>query len=156
MQEREDQRLAFERYAEMGPARSLSKLARKIGVSKSAVKTWSREFGWADRLQLRDRDVATAAAKGTIKTQSDVRRRNDQLLQLALVQVAKALAEGRVKVTLADLDRLLRLEEFMAGRADSRQEVIARELEGRSLDELKAMLREEVASLGDLFEPSAN
>ena len=156
MQEREDQRLAFERYAEMGQGRSLGKLARKLGVSRSTVKTWSREFGWADRLQARDRDVATAAAKGAIKTQADTRRRNDQLLQLALVQIAKALAEGRVKVTIGDLDKLLRLEEFMAGRADSRQEVIAGELEGKSLDELKAMLRDEVASLGDLIEPSAN
>jgi transposase len=156
MKEREDQRLAFERYAEMGAGRSLTKLARKIGVSKSTVKGWSRAFSWAERLKARDGEVATAAAKGSIKTQADLRRRNDQLLQLALVQIAKALAEGRVKVTLADLDRLLRLEEFRAGRADSRQEIIARELEGKSLDELKAMLREEVASLGELVEPSAN
>jgi hypothetical protein len=30
-----------------------------------------------------------------------------------LVQVAKAIAEGKVKATLSDLDRLIRLEEFL-------------------------------------------
>ena len=156
MKEREDQRLAFEQYFEMGHGRSLSKLAQKIGVSASTVKSWSREFGWKERLRVRERDVVTATAKGAIKSQADVRRRNEQLLQLALVQIAKALAEGRVRITLADLDRLLRLEEFMAGRADNRREVIQRELEGKSIDELKATLRDEVESLGGLIEPSSN
>jgi hypothetical protein len=32
---------------------------------------------------------------------------------MGLVQVAKAIAEGKVKVTVADLDRLIRLEEFL-------------------------------------------
>ena len=32
---------------------------------------------------------------------------------LKLVQVAKAIAEGKVKPSVSDLDRLIRLEEFL-------------------------------------------
>ena len=38
--------------------------------------------------------------------------RNRNLVEMGLVQVAKAIAEGTVKVTVADLDRLMRLVEF--------------------------------------------
>jgi hypothetical protein len=156
MNEREDQRLAFERYFEMGHGRSLTRLATALGLSASTVKTWSREFRWKERLEEREQVVTAATAKRAVKSQADTRRRNEQLLQLALVQIAKALAEGRIRITLADLDRLLRLEEFMAGRADSRQEVIAKELEGKTTAELREMLRKEVEELEALTRPSAN
>jgi hypothetical protein len=39
--------------------------------------------------------------------------RNRKLVEMGLVQVAKAIAEGKAKVTIADLDRLIRLEEFL-------------------------------------------
>jgi hypothetical protein len=120
------------------------------------VKTWSREFRWRERLEEREGLVTAATAKRAVKSQADTRRRNEQLLQLALVQIAKALAEGRIRITLADLDRLLRLEEFMAGRADSRQEVIAKELEGKTTAELREMLRKEVEELEALTRPSEN
>ncbi len=32
---------------------------------------------------------------------------------MGLVQVAKAIAEGKVKVTVPDLDKIIRLEEFL-------------------------------------------
>ncbi len=34
-------------------------------------------------------------------------------MRLGLVQVAKAIADGKVKPTVSDLDRLIRLEEFL-------------------------------------------
>jgi hypothetical protein len=156
MTEREHQRVAFEKYFEMGSTRSLTKLAKQLGVSVSTTKTWSRELRWRDRLEERGREVAKVMANRSIKSVADSKARNEQLLQLALVQVARALAEGRVRVTISDLDKLLRLEEFLAGRADSRHELMSRELEGKSTDELKAMLRKEVEDLQSLVEPSDN
>ena len=40
-------------------------------------------------------------------------RQIGQLVEMGLVRVAQAIAEGKVKVTVADLDRLIRLEEFL-------------------------------------------
>ena len=39
--------------------------------------------------------------------------RNRKMVELGRVRVARAIAEGKVKVTVADLDRLIRLEEFL-------------------------------------------
>jgi hypothetical protein len=39
--------------------------------------------------------------------------RNTKLVEMGLVQVAKAIAEGEVKMTVADLDRLIRLEQYL-------------------------------------------
>jgi transposase-like protein len=155
--EHERMKKAFELYAEQGANRSLRKLARKIGVSHSTVRLWSRKFKWTERLEEREREVVKAMAKASIKVEADTRLRNRQLLQLALVQIAKKLAEGKVRVTLADLDRLIRLESFLAGQADSRQEVIARDLQGKTLPELREMLRQEVSDLQTLTDvPSEN
>jgi transposase-like protein len=155
--EHERMKKAFEVYAEQGAGRSLRKLARQIGVSHGTVRLWSRKFRWTERLDEREREVVKAMAKASIKVEADTRLRNRQLLQLALVQIAKKLAEGKVRVTLADLDRLIRLESFLAGQADSRQEVIARDLQGKSLPELRELLRQEVSDLKSLTEtPSEN
>jgi hypothetical protein len=154
--EREHHKRAFETYYGMGHARSLTKVAKKIKMSVSVVKLWSREFDWQTRVDERERDVARVMAKSSIQAEADTRLRNKQLLQLALVQIAKQLAEGKVRVTLADLDRLVRLEQFLEGQADSRQEIIARDLRGKSTEELREMLRQEVADLEALTKPSPN
>ncbi|MFH1219366.1 MAG: hypothetical protein V1694_02820 [Candidatus Eisenbacteria bacterium] len=39
--------------------------------------------------------------------------RNLKIIEMGLLQVAKAMAEGKVKPTVSDLDRLIRLEEFL-------------------------------------------
>ena len=39
--------------------------------------------------------------------------RNSKIIEMGLVQVAKAIAEGKVKMTVSDLDRLIRLEEYL-------------------------------------------
>ena len=40
---------------------------------------------------------------------------------MGLVQLAKAIAEGKAKVTVADLDKLIRLEEFLREEKASEQ-----------------------------------
>ena len=36
-----------------------------------------------------------------------------KLVEMGLLQVAKAMAEGKVKPSVSDLDKLIRLEEFL-------------------------------------------
>jgi hypothetical protein len=141
---------AFEEYFALGPKRSLTKIAARLGVSHSAVKKWSREFDWLARAADRDKDVVRVAANKAIQVGVESSVRNRQVVQLALVQVARQIAEGKVRATISDLDRLIRLEAFLEGRADSRQEVIARDLAGKTTGELKILLREELRVLADL------
>ena len=55
---------------------------------------------------------------------------------------------GKDLLSLADLDRMVRLESFLEGEPDSRQEVIQRDLAGKSVEELRAMLDAELRGLG--------
>jgi transposase len=150
MNENEKHERAFEAYYAQGPKRSLSKVADELGVSRSAVKNWSRAFGWAERTAERDKAIATAAADRSIQVGVESTLRNRQIVQMGLVQIARQIAEGTVRATISDLDRLIRLEAFLEGKADSRQEIIARDLAGKSTDELRVMLQDEIAELADL------
>ena len=143
---------AFEIYYGLGARRSLTAVANKVGVSRSAVRDWSREFTWAERVNERDRGIARVAADKALQEGIESGTRNRRLVQLALVQAAKQIAAGKVRCTIADLDRLIRLEAFLEGKADSRQEVISRDLASRSTAELRIMLRKEISDLAELAE----
>jgi hypothetical protein len=152
MRESEKHDRAFEAYFAQGPKRSLSKVADELNVSESAVKKWSRTFSWTERIAERDKTIATVAADRSIEVGVESTLRNRQIVQMGLVQIARQIAEGTVRATISDLDRLIRLEAFLEGKADSRQEIIARDLAGKSTDELRLMLRDEIAELADLAE----
>lgn len=78
------------------------------------------------------------------------RERNLQIVHMALVQLAKAVADGHVKMALGDLDKLIRLESFLRDEPDSRQEVIFGDLRNKSREELREMVREEMEVLNEL------
>jgi hypothetical protein len=147
MKEAAHHRRAFEAYYAMGEKRTLPAVAKKLNVSHASVKLWSRSFGWGTRVAERDDSVADLVERKATKTEVDRHTRNRQIVQAGIIATARAIAEGRITPTLADLDRLVRLEGFLAGEADSRQEVIERELAGKTTAELKAMLKAELRGL---------
>ncbi|MBZ0270087.1 hypothetical protein K8I85_18195 [bacterium] len=141
---------AFEAYFALGPKRSLAKVARQLDVPDSTIKRWSRVNDWQTRVADRDHDIARVAAGKSVQAGVDASVRNRQIVQMALVQAARQIAEGKVRCTVSDLDRLIRLEAFLDGHADSRQEIIARDLAGKSTTELRILLRRELEVLHDL------
>jgi hypothetical protein len=111
--EHEHHKKAFEFYYALGENRSYGLVAREFGVSVGAVKTWGQSFGWKRRVGERDAQAARVIAERGVKDTIERGLRNRKLVEMGLVQVAKAIAEGKAKVTVADLDRLIRLEEFL-------------------------------------------
>jgi hypothetical protein len=88
-------------------------VAQEFGVSLGTVKVWGREFRWRRRVRERNAEVAKALADQGLEQGVEALARNRKLVKMGLIRVAKAIAEGRMKVTMADLDRLIRLEEFL-------------------------------------------
>ena len=117
MIEQEHHKKAFEFYYGLGEGRSYKQVAEEFNVSLGAVKTWGRNFGWKRRVGERDGEIARSLADQNLKDGVERATRNRKFIGMALVQVAKAIAEGKVKVTLSDLDRLIRLEEFLREEA---------------------------------------
>jgi transposase len=113
MKQREHHEKAFEFYYALGEGRSYRQVAEEFSVSLGTVKLWGRSFDWGRRIAERDANVARAMADRSVKDATERGLRNSKLIEMALVRVAKAIAEGEVKMTVSDLDRLIRLEEYL-------------------------------------------
>ncbi len=105
---------AFERYNAMGEARSYERLARELNTAVSTVKLWGRSFGWQGRIRNRSVAEARQIADQAATTTSQARSKRRKILELAVMKLAKAIAEDRVKYQPGDLERLLKLEEFLS------------------------------------------
>lgn len=137
MKEQEHQEKAFEFYYGLGEGRSYGLVAREFGVSLATVKTWGKVFGWAQRCRERDGQVARAMAERSLEENMEGLARNRRIVKLGLLQVAKAVAEGKIKVTMADLDRLVRLEEYLKGEGGSEGGSSGGGLDGSLLEEVR-------------------
>ncbi len=141
---------AFESYYALGESRSYEKVAAEFQVALSTAKLWGRSFHWKQRIRERDMEVAREVASRTLTDEVTHRERSLQIVQMALVQIARAIVDGKVKMTLADLDKLIRLEAFLSDQPDSRQEIVFADLRNKSTDELREMVRQEVEVLKEL------
>lgn len=138
---------AFEYYYGLGEQRSYERVATELSVAPSTVKLWARSFGWRDRLRERDLEIAREVAGRTMTAEVSRRERSLQIVHLAMVQLAKAIAEGEVRMTLADLDKLIRLEAFLSDEPESRHEFVVNDLRAMTDEELQELVKEEVAVL---------
>jgi len=150
---------AFEHYYGLGEQRSYERVATEFSVASSTVKLWARSFGWQDRIRERDLEIARDVAGRTMSEEVTRRARSLQIVHMAMVQLAKAIAEGDLRMTLSDLDKLIRLEAFLSDEPESRHEVLVNDLRDRSDAELREMVRREIdilrelASVGAAVEP---
>ena len=119
MKEQDHHKKAFEFYYGLGEGRSYKLVAEEFRVSLATVKVWGKAFGWKERIGGRDADAARTMADQSLKSTTEKIARNRKIVEMGLMQVAKAIAEGKVKPTISDLDRLIRLEEFLRGRRES-------------------------------------
>ena len=155
MAEKKRHERAFESYYALGSTRSLSKLAKSLGVAHSTVKLWSRRYGWQHRVAERDAEVAEIVKARTLDDDVDHKVRNQRLVRAAILATAKQIAEGKIRASFSDLDKLMRLEAFLKDEAESRQEVITANathlevdrLSKLPLPELKARARKLVKNL---------
>lgn len=83
-------------YRDMGPSRSLSKVAEKQQKSGSLIGKWSRENKWVERAAKWDdeqeRIEREIAQKEQAKEIREMRKRHADLAKAMLIKSAKALA----------------------------------------------------------------
>ena len=106
---------AFEVYYGLGAKRTYRDAAKQLGLSASALKLMARSFAWSARIAEREATVARQAADQVIQSAISDSARKRRIVDMALVKVAKAINADKVKVQVADLDRLLRLQHFLDG-----------------------------------------
>lgn len=136
---------AFDFYRSLGPRRSYRKVAEQFDVSVSAVKLWAKKHNWQDRIREHDANEARHKADRILQSADDEIDRNLKIVRVALMKVAKAIAEGRVKIQMGDLDRLVRLEGYLG---EQRSQHHPDDLSKLSDDELNERIRVLHARMG--------
>ena len=107
---------AFAFFAALPPEqRAYATVAERFAVNLTTVKRWAAAGGWRRRVQEREVAIARKAADSVDSTAVSGRARQIKLLELALVKLVNAIAEGSVRGSYGDLDRLLRLEGILKG-----------------------------------------
>lgn len=124
--------------------------ADQFGVVTNTVKLWGKSFSWKKRIQERDLQVMREVASRTLDSEVSRREQSLRIVRMPVFQLAKAIAEGQVKMTLADLDRLVRLESFLSDEPDSRQKIVIGDIRGKTDEELRRMVQEELGMLDEL------
>ena len=86
---------AFCTYRDMGPSRSLAKVAEKLSKSEQIMKRWSSANDWVKRAAKwddeQDRIEREIAQKEQAKAIRDMRKRHADLATAMLIKSAKAL-----------------------------------------------------------------
>jgi len=116
--EQEHQRRAFEIYASAA-GRTYQEVAREMGVSVRTIKSWAKAHSWKRRIQERDAGIARRVADQALQSGVDERLRHQKIVHMAVVRLAKAIADGKVRMQMGDLDRLIRLQDYIDGRVES-------------------------------------
>ena len=142
--ESEKHKQAFDYYYSLGSSRSYDKVAVEFGASRSTVKAWGRSFGWGGRVAERDAQVSREVANRTLTDEISRCERNIKIVEMAVMRLARDIRDGRIKTTLADLDRLIRLESFLRKEPDSRPEIVMADLKDFSDKELLEMVGEDI------------
>jgi hypothetical protein len=115
--EQDHHKQAFEVYRSLGRTRTLDQVARDLGVSLGAVKLWSSRFGWRQRLMEQEQNDSHRQAERLPEPNTDDNQRNRRLTKMALLKVARDIAEGKIKSTLSDLPRLIELDRLLSEEA---------------------------------------
>jgi len=139
-------RQAFELYRSLGTRRSYRKVAAHFDVSTSAVKLWATKHNWQDRIREHDAENARQTADRVLQSNDDEIDRNLKIVRVALMKVARAIAEGRVKIQMGDLDRLVRLEGYLGEQRNLNHPT---DLSNLSDDQLMERARDLVASMSN-------
>lgn len=106
---------AFEIYRSLGPKRTYGAVARQMGVSLSSVKSWASRGRWRERIGERELATAREDADQALSDTAEDREQQRKIIRLALVKLARAIVDGKVRFQGADLDRLIRLSIFVDG-----------------------------------------
>lgn len=75
---------AFAVYRDLGPARSVTKVARELGKSRTLLGRWSRQYAWVMRAAAYDRERDRLFLAEQRQARRDIARRHAKLAQAFL------------------------------------------------------------------------
>ncbi|MBE9486988.1 MAG: hypothetical protein IMY82_07445, partial [Chloroflexi bacterium] len=111
---------AFEIFVGLGDGRNYRQVAQQVGVSLGTIKRWAKAHNWQAKVQERDARTARQIADRALENPLEDINRKRKLIRAALIRLGQAIAQGKIRLQLADLDRLIRLDGTLSGYPDGR------------------------------------
>jgi hypothetical protein len=116
---------AFEYYWGLGEGRSYQDVALEFGCSKSTVNNWSRADGWKDRLVEREKQIAAKVAQGQVDSVAAAKIKYQGIVRGAVNDFVERFKKKEIEVkSVADLERLIKMDLLLMGSATERIEVV--------------------------------
>ena len=102
-------------------------VASACNVSRSTVRRYRKLDRWDERTEEIRRKTDALVNGKTAEKAAGIRNRHIQIVQAAQAKFVKALSEDKVDFTVADYDRLVKLELLLSGEPTEITEEVRRE-----------------------------
>lgn len=159
-----EQKEAFKKYYELGEDRSYAKVALLMKMSISSMESWGTTFGWVKKVEELDIEAnQKQQERAIVEKEVDYKQRNLKIIKRYLLECAKAIQEGKMKVTVKGMMDAMREEERIRTGVGNTIEVNHKfELRGLSNEEVENKVKEvvsrfnkfqEIKNFGDMDDP---
>ena len=98
----------------------VSKIAKIVKHDPKTIKRYISKFNFVERLA----EIRRKAEEGADNAAAKRLQRQLRHIRYSIEKVVQGIRKGTVETKLSDLDKLVRLEEFLSGNADSREEQV--------------------------------
>lgn len=135
---------AFAVYRDLGPARSVTKVARELDKSRSLLGRWSKTYAWVMRAAAWDREQDRVFLAEQHQARRDIARRHAKLAQAFLGKaVARLQALDPRELSASELLRFFQVAADIERRAVGEEPVSAGGREDAGGTDLEALTDEE-------------
>lgn len=86
-------------------------VAQKCQISRATVRRYRRLQNWDERI----RKIQEETQKRSDETVAERRARSRKIIRAAIAQIGRQIAEGKLKYSAGDLERMVRLDEWLDG-----------------------------------------
>ena len=115
---------AFEYYYSLGKERSLVAVSCQYDVSERTVARWSKTFSWQERIELRDIEISKKLEEKTNTTIVNEKANYRKIIKASIATFVERLKNKEVDVTtIADLERLIKLDLLLMGEATEQSKI---------------------------------
>lgn len=149
LKENNEQHEAFKSYYKDGVERSYAKTALKFKKSVSSIEKWGSQFNWQERVSsMEEESKRKHQEKAIVEQELDYKQRNLKILKRLILEGAKAIQDGTLKITPKILLEAMREEERVRTGIDTTVQVNHRfELRGMSNDDIQKRIDDKVEKI---------
>lgn len=112
-------------YVDREDEPSMAQLAREFDISLAQLGRKARKDNWVSQRQDHWNKIGIKVAEKCTTAVAERLIRNQKVVAGAIGYVVNQIKNGWIKTSLGDLDKLIRLEEFLHGNADSRPDFVS-------------------------------